>query len=226
MKTITRRIWPLLLVLACGTSLAPNTATALTDKFTLAPASHSRDKRYMDSLSAARHLPSPSTAKWVSYGSTLIPIAAGLLINAAQQDGGTSQGGDSESDHHIVSGILIGMGLLIGPSAGYVYGGCTRRGARGVLIRGIAGTAAGLTAYTIAESSEDDAFPDMSGLAGTLAMVGLGVGVMAWDAVHDLRSVESTVRAQNSKRLATTVSLAPGILPTSGTPVLIVQVRF
>jgi hypothetical protein len=112
---------------------------------------------------------------------------------------------------------------MLGPSVGYFYGNCGSQGAKGIAFRGLTASATTIAVLLVLESGLGSGY-DRIGSA--ILIGGIGAVYIFSNSIGDLRNVESAVRTQNSKRLATTVYLAPGISPSSGTPVLMVQARF
>lgn len=238
MKSITNLFWCVALSLLSANSLVTCPAVAQgqqpvvlsVERFMLGGVRHAWQT---DSLSAIQGLPSPSKAVSLSLASTMLPIVAGFVVWAAQKpehivehyDGNATWEYDKDPDRTLPL-VLIATGVMFGPSVGYVYGDCGNRGGAGILIRGIVGTATITTAYTVANSIHSDGFMDFSGAIAGLTIGVVGGAVIVVDAIYDLSKVEQHIRAQNDKKLGTTLGLAPGIYPYSGTPTLNLHVTF
>jgi hypothetical protein len=145
---------------------------------------------------------SPGTALAMSAFGTLVPI--GLVVGGAAGD----QGG----------GLLLG-GLLLGPSLGYLYGGETGRGLKGIGVRAGVLAVTGLAAAGIC-SSGCDFWGDDNGAVGAAAVVLLGLVTTSVLAIRDVVRVDDAIRTRNEKRaLAVRLTYspelrAPGVLLT------------
>lgn len=228
MKIIPRSVWSITLAALLACTATSRTVIGQGQKPEMLTgaqrlASGMSPVQQTDSLSAVRGLPSPSKATTLSALSTVIPITAGFAVWVTQEPerdpGGYSSGGRDP----VLPLVLIGSGLMLGPSVGYFYGDCAGRGAKGIAFRGLTASVTTMAIVMILESDPDVSY-DAFASASTVGI--MGAAYIFSSSFRDLRNVERAVRTQNSKRLATTVGLAPGISPTSGTPVVMVQVRF
>ncbi|MEN8184229.1 MAG: hypothetical protein ABFS46_17015 [Myxococcota bacterium] len=133
-------------------------------------------------------LPSPRTAQLISLGATLGLVGAGYAA-----------GGDG------IGPALVGIGLLVGPSAGHFYGGAAGRGLLGIGVRagGAAIGAAGVSSCNIP-------FGDDGGCGIVLA----GIAVVLTSAIFDLVTVDNTVRSHNAD--ARRITVAPYVEPVGG----------
>ncbi len=131
---------------------------------------------------------SPGKATRLSTFATLAPLCLGLQLT--KNDGLASS----------VGGTMAVAGVLFGPSVGYFYGGCGRRGMTGIAVR-VGFSALGAIAATQAEwpnlislsgdSGEPNAAAQLTAVAFTLVFV---------DMVLDIVQVSRAVRRQNVLR--------------------------
>lgn len=133
-------------------------------------------------------LKSESTAKFLSLWLTVIPTVAGIELG--------------DHDKHAAGSALVITGMIIGPSTGYFYGHCGRRGAQGILIRAITG---GVTA-ALTVSVADSEFPE--GLMA-IAVGGAGICAIIYEDIHDISHVKSEVRKHNDKIRSMSLHLRP-----------------
>lgn len=142
---------------------------------------------------------SPGKASRISLLATLAPLFIGLP--ATKSEGGAAD----------LGGALALTGVVLGPAAGYYYGGCDRRGATGIAIR------AGLSALgAIAATQAEWPTLDLWGTGGDSGNAAAFLTVSAFALVfshmiYDLAQVSHTVRLENERR---------GRRPPSATPVL------
>lgn len=147
----------------------------------------------------ARTWRSPGTAARLSLLATMAPLFLGLP--ATKNEGGAA----------VVGGALALTGVVLGPAAGYYYGGCDRRGATGIVVR------AGLSALgAIAATQAEWPTLDLWGTGGDSGNAAAFLTVSAFALVfshmiYDLAQVSHTVRLENERR---------GRQPPSATPVL------
>jgi len=146
---------------------------------------------------------SPGTALAMSAFGTLVPI--GLVLAGATGDEG--------------GGLVLG-GLLLGPSLGYLYGGETGRGLRGIGVRAGVVAVTGLAAAGIC-SAGCNFFEDDNGAFGAAAVILLaGIVTTSVLAIRDVVRVDDAVRARNGRRALdvrvaySPEARAPGILLT------------
>lgn len=64
---------------------------------------------------------SPARALALSVAGTLIPIAAGAIVQANRPRGDSLSGEPAGETYDVVGGVLICVGLLVGPSLGHFY---------------------------------------------------------------------------------------------------------
>ncbi|MCI0330501.1 MAG: hypothetical protein L0196_06055 [candidate division Zixibacteria bacterium] len=114
--------------------------------------------------------------------------------------------------------ILLPVGLWVGPSMGYFYGGMSGRGWIGIGIR-TAGMAAAVPAFI---SGWDGLNPD--GAAQALAT---GGALLFWgSAIYDIATVKSAVRKHNRSLQEKALTITPAYFAQHGAPGLKVQVQF
>lgn len=161
----------------------------------------------------APKLKSENTAyHWSLYG-TLAPIGASIVIGASHIDKqGTS----------II--ILLGSGLIFGPSLGYFYGGRPGRGLTGAGIRvGLAAATAVATAQA-AEATKDE-FLNFS----AFGVFSLGLAAVTVSSIVDIKHVKAAVRKHNRSLLEKRekmLSITPAYFAQHGAPGLNMQVQF
>ena len=108
---------------------------------------------------------SVAAAHLLSAGGLLVPVAAGGLL--AAHSGGSSQGGSGAA--------LIYAGLMVGPSVGYFYGGCTKRAWIGIGIR------AGITAAALTVAAVT---PPTGGFDVDYLIGGVALGLIAVEGIY------------------------------------------
>jgi len=139
---------------------------------------------------------SATTASLLSVGSLLLPVITGGVL--ASHSGGTNQSGIGMS--------VAGVGLLLGPSAGYFYGGCPRRALAGIGIR------AGITALTLAAMAVT---PPVDGPDVDIVIGGAGLLLVSLEGIYEGFAVVDCVRSHNQASRPVGVWLAPGLAPRS-----------
>lgn len=123
------------------------------------------------------HYPHPSSSTWMSIGSTMVPMAAGLVV------------GDNSSG--TAAALLFG-GLVAGPAAGYWRGGIGAKAWPGLLIRtgGLFILAAG-SGHCLSQM-----FDSGCSSGANAAVIG-GAALLLGSAVYDIATVSHKVRANN-----------------------------
>lgn len=161
-----------------------------------------------DSNARPESLKSKAMARGLSLGTTAVPVGVGV---DAMNDGHWRQGA-----------YLIGGGLLLGPSTGFLYAEAPRRAVKGIGIR--AGIGAGSAALSLAvASSQEDSFVGLAILAGGAAA---GTIYTAAHAVRDIfvssaNAVEEhneAIRRKRSQSRRVSVSVHPWLSLRNGTP--------
>jgi hypothetical protein len=187
----------LLLILAPGAAHAgqsivepPRTQESLSDTFYV------------------HHLPSPAHAAALSENNTLIPLGFGVLLIMADyavfQVGGVALSGYG----------VLSLGVVFGPSAGYLYGGVPGRGIIGVGVR-----LALAYAVPLYVAGMQDGWGGDEGILAVLAAASLGLAGAVVSAIWDCATVGSTVSSVNHRRLASvSLELAPRPAPATGAP--------
>jgi len=148
---------------------------------------------------------SEATAFWMSVSATLLPGAAGLAL----------LGGRSDDD--MPAAVLIGSGMVFGPSAGHFYIG--RPG--GVLLR--LGVGAITTAVAFTAASNEGGYGGIGVLVGVMAA---GSAIIVIDGIYDIARVEGAVRRYNARQVARSPSVRPTVYPASGRVGLGLRVEF
>lgn len=133
---------------------------------------------------------SPRRALALSTAGTLLPIAAGAIVLATRPRGNPISGEPADETYDVVGGILIGVGLGLGPSLGHFYAH-----ERGWFVpRILVGGALGLAA----------AGSDLEDGAG-LALLGLtAVTIMA---ARDIATAPAAAQRYNARRLGLALGL-------------------
>ena len=132
---------------------------------------------------------SPGAAARLSLLCTLVPLFMGPSLS--------DQGGAVGA----IGKTATVASVLLGPSVGYFYGGCSGRAIKGIAIRaGLAGIAA------IAASQAEWPSMDLFGTGGDQGNAAASIAVMAGcailvDVVIDLLQVSRTVRRENDRRV-------------------------
>lgn len=152
---------------------------------------------------------SEATALRYSLFGTVTPVATGFAV----------RGG---------SGIqLIATGVLIGPSLGYFYGGCTVRGIKGIGIRvGLVALTAVAADAAARSSSGGSSGSFLEGVGAVLGVALVGSCVITIHAVYDIAKVKSKVRKHNEKLRARSLGIVPTYSPNSDAPGLALQLTF
>jgi len=145
---------------------------------------------------------SPGGAFAVSLLSTAAPVAAGILV----------EGEEAQI-------ALISAGLVLGPVTGYLSGGATERGWKGLRFRGIVVGATAAAIGGICAIGDCQLFGTDEAAVDSVILVGLlGAATIAVSSVVDIVEVPEHVRRANEARRneGVTLSLAPVVLPTHG----------
>ncbi|HUO51293.1 MAG TPA: hypothetical protein VMT93_02140 [Gemmatimonadaceae bacterium] len=135
-----------------------------------------------DTLAArVARLPSPSTATWLSVGLTVGPALAGAVI--ASNNAGNAAG----------SALFLG-GAILGPAAGFWYGGVGGKAWPGILIR-----TGGLVLMTIgAEGCLGDAIGGRSCSTNSNGALIGGTVLLLGSAIYDMATVGKKVREHDA----------------------------
>jgi hypothetical protein len=157
---------------------------------------------------------SEKTASTLSALATVTPIFAGLTIIALDHqranNKSTSNGNYYSNKYkpdRTLPFVLIVSGVLVGPSAGYIYGGCPVRGIGGIAFRtGIAAVGA-LTVREIYKSSN---IPwSNEGVVPMVLISVVGTSSVAISAIYDLAKVKDCVRERNETKAGSTLIIEP-----------------
>ena len=136
---------------------------------------------------------SPGRALALSTAGTLLPIAAGAVVLATRPRGNPVSGEPADETYDVVGGILIGVGLGVGPSLGQFYAHEMGWFVPRVVVGGVLGLAA--------------AGSDLQSGVG-LALLGLtAVTIMA---ARDIATAPAAARRHNAHRLGLALDLARG----------------
>jgi hypothetical protein len=144
--------------------------------------------------------------KWSLLG-TISPAFGGMFILASGAADGT------DFTPAMASGGLVLTGLVIGPSMGYFYGDCPRRGLQGIGLR-MAGL--GLTITGIGTGMGWDIFGREDFSTSALVMVFSGAGLLMGSMVYDIATVKRAVRRRNEEYHGSSVSMSPVFFSETG----------
>lgn len=134
---------------------------------------------------------SPGRAQVLSIAGTLLPIAAGAVVLATRPRGDPESGEPADETYDVIGGILIGVGLGLGPSLGHFYSHEMGWFVPRVLVGGVLGLVA--------------AGSDLENGAG-LALLGLtAVTIMA---ARDIATAPAAAQRYNARRLGLAFGLA------------------
>jgi len=167
----------------------------------------------VDSSSAQVELPSPGTAALLSTTLTIAPTVVGIALACGENS-------------EILATGLIGFGVLIGPSTGYLYGDCPERGLTGVGLRAHFGFGTILLAYNTAQSYESKGNLDFSGLRAGLEVAAIGGTVVGLLCLYDMARVYDIVHKRNEQKVFGHINMTPGLAGNLGTPGLTLSWTF
>jgi len=135
---------------------------------------------------------SPGRALAWSAAGTLVPIAAGAVVLATRPRGDPVSGEPVDETYDVVGGILIGVGLGLGPSLGHFYAHEMGWFLPRVLVGGVLGLAA---------ASSD--------LGSGVGLALLGITAVTVMAARDIATAPSAAQRYNARRLGLALGLAP-----------------
>lgn len=140
---------------------------------------------------AASLAPSPADAGLLSFVTTSVPVAGGLVIGGPEGLG------------------LFGAGLLFGPLSGYGYGHVMDRGLRGLGLRAMVAGGATIAIVGMCQLGDCDPFEsrDVELSSAALVTALLATGFLVGSAAIDMLSVPEHVRRANEARAEPSVSL-------------------
>jgi hypothetical protein len=154
--------------------------------------------------------------RWSLLG-TLVPVSAGL---------GTGILYSGPEDDPAPTLILMGSGLVIGPSLGYFYGGRGDRGMKGILIR-VGMEVFFVSAAMIAvEEVGTSGFGDFSNVVAAVIILSVGQGFVLAHGIYDIAKVKSEVRKYNQSLQKTSLMLMPKYFVDSGAPGIQLRIMF
>ena len=133
---------------------------------------------------------SPGRALALSAAGTLLPIAAGAVVLATRPRGDPESGEPADETYDVVGGILIGVGLGLGPSLGHFYAHEMGWFLPRVIVGGVLGVVAANSDW---------------GSGVGLALLGLtAVTVMA---ARDIATAPAAAQRDNARRLGVALGL-------------------
>jgi hypothetical protein len=133
---------------------------------------------------------SPGRALALSAAGTLLPIAAGAVVLATRPRGDPVSGEPADETYDVVGGMLIGVGLGLGPSLGHFYAHEMGWFLPRALVGGVSGLAAASSDW---------------GSGVGLALLGLtAVTVMA---ARDIATAPAAAQRYNARRLGFALGL-------------------
>jgi len=155
---------------------------------------------------------SPGEASRLSLLATAIPVAVGIVYWSGQSPERIQEFDAqghlfreyTQEPNRLVPGLMIGTGLMFGPTVGHLYAG--RLGLLPVRLI-IAGVATG-AALAVGASQADS----WSGLAAGIAVLGGGGAVALITSVIDTAKADGAARKYNEEHAATRVGLTPLML--------------
>ena len=163
------------------------------------------------------HLPDPGIAQRLSARRTAVPFAIGM--GAFALDVGLIRSG-----FVALGGYAVAAGaIVVGPSAGYGYGGIPGRGAAGVGVRLVLVVAAPVAVALYDREGWDDEDESAAVALGLLA----GTGLAAISGVWDIATVPNNVERNNARLLQQArVRVEPAVTPFAHSPGIAVRVGF
>lgn len=165
----------------------------------------------MDSFPAIPESPSESKAFKLSLIATIAPVVAGMALMPKS---------DVENKSTVIPSAFIGAGIIIGPSVGYFYGDCGKRGGTGIAIRvGTLLATAGALSMVVA-AHENDSYLDA--LGPFVLVVGTGAGIIIVDVIYDIAHVRGAVWDHKVQ----SVAVRPRVFGPSRAPGLELSLRF
>ncbi|PWB70387.1 hypothetical protein C3F09_09135 [candidate division GN15 bacterium] len=160
---------------------------------------------------------SEKAATRLSALGTIIPTGLGVIIAATRngQDVYYVDWSGYSSFYHddpdqTAAVVLIGSGLVIGPSLGYLYAGRPGRAFLGMGFRTAVGFGALIGAFA---TCGWDCGPGEGAYDAAWGIMALGGGLVAASAIYDIAKVGSHVRAQNRKHQSPKLSVLPEYFP-------------
>jgi hypothetical protein len=139
---------------------------------------------------------------------TLLPLGTGAIMGAAGEFGGSEI-------------VIMGTGLVVGPSLGYFYGGCPGRGVAGIGTR-IGVSAATAVGMCIASKSGNG----WVSLGGVVTVGLAGSCFVAIHALVDVGEVKGAVREHSLASTKTPIRVVPTYFADSGAGGLQLQLTF
>jgi hypothetical protein len=167
--------------------------------------------------------PIPERAGALSARNTLVPVGVGTAMCAIGASGSMTQGGYGAGAGLFVLGMAVAtVGLVMGPSAGYAYGGIPDRGTAGTLLR--LGTL--IAPAIVLAAQQRGSGSDEAWIAPAIGLL-LGAGLVTLEAVYDVATVEGNVRRHNAALTrSTSWRLEPCVTPTAHAPALALRASF
>ena len=177
----------------------------------------------VDTLEEHQGLPSPHRAVRLSTAATALPIAFGVLAIPAAHSAPLVVG----------VGLVAGVygGIILGPTAGYAYGGVGGRGAEGAFLRLALVTVPPALAYALVGEGGNSSTNFVPLRDRESAMVAAGVlGTLAAGvcAAYDVAAVGAHVDRRNRALIGneTTLRIEPAAAPFTHAPAVALTVRF
>jgi len=130
---------------------------------------------------------SESAATWASALGTLVPVTVGVIMAATSPDG---------YNRKRDTGVVLELGLLIGPSVGHFYAREPKRVFLGLGLRGAA-----LAAYVLG--------PDCKSKTAADALGTLGGGLLLASAMTDIAAAKKSARRHNERIAANGMEYTP-----------------
>jgi hypothetical protein len=158
-------------------------------------------------------------AEMISNLGTFVPLTAGIIWWRFGNDNNNTWTGS----------VTLGLsGMIIGPSLGYYYGGCSHRGTTGIVVRTITGAITMGTAVAVGNSIESKGM-NCPGLSAALGICAVGTIVLFIESLYDVSKVREIVNNSNrekARKAESHIALSPAYFADSNATGLQLQVTF
>jgi len=155
--------------------------------------------------------------RWSLLG-TLVPISTGVGLGILYS---------GPKDDPAPALVLIGSGLVIGPSLGYFYGGRSGRGFGGTMIRlGIEMVVVTGALVTASSVKGGGGFGNPTAAVAGVIVLAVGQGFVLAHGIYDIAKVKSEVRKFNQSLEKTTLIIAPKYFSNLRAPGFEVRMTF
>jgi hypothetical protein len=159
-------------------------------------------------------------AEMISNLGTFIPLAGGIIW---------WKYGNKDDDITWAGPVTLGLsGMIIGPSLGYYYGGCSHRGTTGIIVRTITGAITVGTAVAAGNSVESRGL-NFQGFDVAIGVCAVGSLVLFLESLYDVSKVREIVNNSNrekARQAEAHIALSPAYFADSNATGLQLQVTF